>query len=206
MKVRVFFVLWLVLTAVGFPRPVCGRTEYLAVFMDGKKVGHAIQSRVAADGKVTTTEKVSIQVSRADFPMTINMTETCIETTGGEPLGFMAVQELSMMVMKVVGRVNSNGTVDITTTSMGTEQKSTMEWPSGAVMAEGLRLLTLKKGLKEGLSYTANVFSPGLMQAVDAEIRVGPKLKKWCKHRLARHKRMRDCIFGCAGAGLTPMF
>jgi len=42
-------------------------------------------------------------------------------------------------------------------------------------MAEGLRLLTLKKGLKEGLSYTVKIFSPTIMQALDAQIRIGPK-------------------------------
>lgn len=175
MKVRYFFVFWLVLAAVGLPKPVLGQTEYLAVFMEGKKVGHAIQSRIVADGKVTTTEEVSITISRANFPITINMVETCIETTGGEPLGFMVVQDLSVMTMKIVGTVNRQGTLNITTTSMGAEQKSTMEWPSGAVMAEGLRLLTLKKGLKEGTSYTVRIFSPGIMQAVDTEIRIGPK-------------------------------
>jgi len=58
---------------------------------------------------------------------------------------------------------------------MGTEQKSTFEWPSGAVMAEGLRSIQLKKGLKEGTSYTARVFSPGILQAIEAEIHIGSK-------------------------------
>ncbi len=40
-------------------------------------------------------------------------------------------------------------------------------------MAEGLRLLELKKGLKEGLRYRAKAFSPATMQALDAQIRVG---------------------------------
>ncbi|MCK4295021.1 MAG: transglutaminase domain-containing protein, partial [Planctomycetes bacterium] len=42
-------------------------------------------------------------------------------------------------------------------------------------MAEGLRLLTLKKGLKEGTSYTAKIFSSGIMQALDTQIRIGPR-------------------------------
>jgi hypothetical protein len=44
-------------------------------------------------------------------------------------------------------------------------------------MAEGLRLMRLRKGLKEGLNYTARVFSPGILQAVEAQIYVGPKQK-----------------------------
>jgi len=150
-------------------------TEYFAVFMEGKKVGHAIQSRVVEDEKVTTTEEVSITISRADVPITINMTETSIETPAGKPLGFRVSQDMSIMTMKVEGTVDEQGTVNVTTKSMGADQKSTLEWPSGAVMAEGLRLLTLSKGLKEGSTYTAKVFSPGIMQALDVNIVIGSK-------------------------------
>jgi len=184
MKVRYLLGVCLALVAAGSPRPVLGETvglqgvcetEYFAVFMAGKKVGHAVLSRVVDDGKVTTTEKVSIQVSRANVPVSINTTETSIETTDGKPLAFEAVQELSVMTMKVAGTVDANGVVNLTTTSMGAEQKSTLEWPSGAVMAEGLRLLTLKQGLKEGTTYTAKIFSPGILQALEAQIQIGPK-------------------------------
>jgi hypothetical protein len=147
--------------------------EYYAVFMDGKKVGHSVNSREVSDGNVTTTEKVRITISRANIPVTIDMSETSIETTKGKPLGFEVTQELSIMTMKAVGTVNNLGMVEITTTSMGNEQKSTMQWPDGAVMAEGLRLLTLKKGLKNGLQYSARLFSPGILQAVDVEVRIG---------------------------------
>ncbi len=149
--------------------------EYFAVFMEGMKVGHAIQSRFVADGNVTTSEEVSITISRADIPITINMTETCIETTDGKPLGFEVAQDMSIMTMHVTGTVDEQGTVNITTTSMGAEQKSTLEWPNGAVMAEGLRLLTLEKGLKKGSAYTAKIFSPGILDALEAKIQVGTK-------------------------------
>ena len=150
-------------------------TEYFAIFMEGKKVGHFIQARVVDDEKVTTSEEVSITISRAAVPLTINMTETCIETTDGKPLGFKVAQDMSIITMNVAGTVDEQGTVHVTTKSMGAEQKSTLEWPSGAVMAEGLRLLTLSKGLKEGSTYTAKIFSPGIQQALEAKIQIGPK-------------------------------
>jgi hypothetical protein len=175
MKIRYIFVVCLVLAVVSLSKAGSEETEYFAVFMEGKKIGHAIQSRVAADGKVTTTEKVSMQMSRANTPVSMNTTETNIETTDGKPLGFEAVQDLGLMTMKVSGTVNEQGTVNVTITSTGGEQKTNFEWPSGAVMAEGMRLLELKKGLKEGLEYSAKLFSPGSIQALDAQIRIGPK-------------------------------
>jgi len=173
MKTRYLLGILLFLTAVSLP--AAAQTEYLAVFLDGKKIGHAVQTRLESDGKVTTSEKVNISLSRSSVPVNVDMTETSIETTDGKPLGFMSVQNISMMVMKIVGTIDDSGMVNLTSTSMGAEQKESMPWPEGAIMAEGLRILTLKKGLKEGAAYSARIFSPGLMQAVDAQIKIGPK-------------------------------
>ena len=149
--------------------------EYFAVFMEGKKVGHAIGTRTVAGSNVTTSEQVSITISRGGISVTIEMKETSIETKSGEPLGFEVTHQLGAMAMKIAGQVDKQGNVSMTTTSMGTEQKSTIQWPQGAVMSEGLRLLTLKKGLKEGTQYSVKIFSPGIMQAVDTEISIGPE-------------------------------
>ena len=176
MKIRYIFAVCLVLAAAGVSKAKSAdETEYFAVFMEGKKVGHAIRSRVTADGKVTTTQKVSMQVSRADVPVRMNTTETNIETTDGKPLGFKVVQDFSTMAMNISGVVDEQWIVDATATSMGQKQKKTFGWPSGAVMAEGLRLLQLEKGLKEGLEYSTKIFNPGSTQAIEAEIHIGPK-------------------------------
>lgn len=175
MKFRYLLSIYLGLIITGGVEPALADTEYFAVFMEGKKVGHAIMGRQVADEKVTTTEKVRITLSRANVPITIDMAETSVETTDGRPLSFEAVQELSAMTMKVAGTINKQGVVELTTTSMGNEQKSTMQWPSGAVMAEGLRMLTLKEGLKEGAEYSARIFSPGILDAADVKVRIGRK-------------------------------
>jgi len=149
--------------------------EYFAVFMAGKKVGYSIQSRIVADDKVTTSQKVNITISRAGTAVTMDVTESSIETTDGKPLGFEVEQVLGAMLMKIKGVVGGDGVVNATTTTMGQEQKKTIQWPSGAVLAEGLRLLTLEKGMKEGLEYTVKMFSPGILQAIDTKIRIGAK-------------------------------
>ena len=187
MKIEYSPVIYFVLAIIFWPataistetKPALDETqtemEYFAIFMEGKKVGHAVESRTVSDGKVTTSEKAVITISRANVAVTVEMTETSIETTAGEPLGFEAIQQLGAMVMKVTGTVDKKGLVNVTNTSMGTEQKSTLEWPQGAVLAEGLRLQSLKKGLKEGTQYTVKIFSPGMLQAIDAQVRIGPK-------------------------------
>jgi hypothetical protein len=150
-------------------------TEYLAVFLDGKKVGRAVHTRTVEAGQVTTSEDVSITISRLGFPVTLQVTETTVETTAGKPVCFESVQNLGGVSMKVVGSVNSNGMVDMTNSGFGTEQKSTMPWPAGAVMNEGQRLMALKQGLKPGTEYTVNLFSPANMQVLSVKVVVGPK-------------------------------
>jgi len=174
MKAR-YFIWCIVALAVLGRTNVPAETRYYAVFVEGKKVGHSIQSRVVTGRKVTTTERVSITVSRANVPVTVNMSETSIETTKGEPLGFESVQDLGLMAIKVVGKVTGGTKVDVTFSSMGGGRKQELEWPGGAVMAEGLRLLAMKKGLVEGTQYTARIFSPSLLQALPAVVRIGPK-------------------------------
>ena len=170
------FVLTLCLLAtIGAPALAATETDYLAVFMEGKKVGYAVHTRTEASGQVTTSDDVTITISRIGISVTIQMTETSVETTAGKPLRFESVQQLGAMTMKVAGTINEGGAVDVVSTSLGAEQKSTMPWRAGAVMAEGLRLLSLKKGLKPGVEYTANVFSPSVMQTMSAKVTIGEK-------------------------------
>jgi hypothetical protein len=168
------FVALCVLIAVSAPAFAGTDTEYLAVFMEGKKIGHAVHTRAEAGGEVTTSDDVSITISRMGFPVTIQMTETSVETTAGKPLRFESTQQLAAMAnMKVAGIIKDGSVVDVTSASSGAEQKSTMPWPAGAVMAEGLRLLSLQKGLKTGTEYTVDLFSPGVMQALNAKVTMG---------------------------------
>ncbi|MCX5634890.1 MAG: hypothetical protein NTW55_03485, partial [Planctomycetota bacterium] len=152
-------------------------TQYFAVFMEGSKIGYAVHTRIAADGQVITTETVNMTISRLNIPITVNTTETNIETTDGKPLAFSTVEDLSGMSMNVKGTVDDQGVIQITNSQMSGQQKSTLQWTTDAVMAEGLRLMELKKGLKEGLTYKAKIFSPSMLQALDVNITIGPKQK-----------------------------
>ena len=173
-KLKCFGIVCLIL-AVGIPAYAVDETEYSAVFMQGKKVGHAVHTRKVEDGKVTTTEDVSITISRVGVPVTVQMTETSIETTEGKPLAFESIQLLGFVTMKVTGTVNDQGIIEMTNSSMGSVQKSTAPWPEGALMSEGLRLLTLEKGLEPGVEYTVKVFNPGITDALEANVLIGEK-------------------------------
>jgi hypothetical protein len=175
MKIRCIFAICLVLAAAGVSRANSEETEYYAVFMEGKKIGHSVLNRVTAKGKVTTTKETSVQVNRADVSTKVSTTETSIETTDGKPLGFKVTQESGNMTASISGTVDELWIVNVTITSMGKEQKRSFGWPSGALMDEGMHLLELEKGFKEGVKYNTKIFNLGSMRAFEAEIQIGPK-------------------------------
>jgi len=146
-------------------------TEYFAVFMEGRKVGYAIQNRAVAGNKVTTSVELKITLSRAGVSVSVRTQASTIETIDGKPLGFELEQALGMMVTKTVGTIDEQGKVTVKTG----QQQEEFDWPSGAVMSEGMRLLHLKHGLAEGTTYTAKFFDPSMMQVVDVEVKVGSK-------------------------------
>ncbi len=174
MRVRYFFSIFLVFAATG-PAFASEENNYFALYMGGKKIGNAIRSRVSTGGKVTTTQEVNMQISRADEPVKMHTVETDIETTDGKPLGFKVTQNFGKNTMTISGTVDELWILNVTATSMGNEQKKSLGWPSGALMAEGMRLLQIEKGLNEGLEYSVKMFDPGSIKAVETKIHIGPK-------------------------------
>ncbi len=189
--------LWgFVLVCLLWAVPAAGETEYYAVFMDGKKIGHATHARTVAAGKVTTTDELQMTISRMGRPLTIRQSETAVETTEGKPLSFEAVQDLSLVAMKIRGTVDDQGKVQVTVTSGAGTQRRELTWPEEAVMSEGMRLLAVKKGLKEGTSYAAKLFTGTLLSAVETTVEVGPKREVDLLGRVVKLTEVRGTAMG----------
>lgn len=146
-------------------------TEYFALFLEGKKVGYAIQNRSVDGQKVTTSVDLKITLSRAGIPVSIQTKADTFETADGKPLGFELEQNLGMMETKTTGIINDQGKLIVKTGN----QQMEYDWPAGALMSEGVRLLHYKHGLKAGSSYSMKVFDPTAMQTIDVEVKVGSK-------------------------------
>ncbi|UCF14682.1 MAG: transglutaminase domain-containing protein [Phycisphaerales bacterium] len=178
MKIICVFCVCLMLVApavvkAGAEKAPESEIEYFAVFMEGKKAGYARNERTVSDGKVTTVTEVNLTISRAGIPLTVNMTSESVETIDGEPISFKSIQDLGLMKMEVSGRMQPDGKVALVNSSVGSVQKSVIDWPEGALMAEGLRLLQESKGLKEGTEYSYTIFEPSMATALRARTVVG---------------------------------
>jgi hypothetical protein len=101
--------------------------------------------------------------------------EKYVETSVGKPLSFESVYEFGVTTDKVTGTIGEDGTLAVTISTMGREEKLTVPWPTGALMAEGRRMLLREKGLTPGTEYKAKVFKARLAGVVNEKVSVGPK-------------------------------
>ena len=166
----------LIFLVCGFCFGGDGSEEYFALIMDGNKIGYGIHSRTVEGGLVTTTETVKMTIARGSIAISMTTSETSIETIKGRGVGFETVQEMGGSVVRTKGKINTNGKMLTTIYGGGSKQERVSDFPKDAIMAEGLRLLEIRKGLKEGTKYSANVFSGSLGNALTAEIAIGPKV------------------------------
>jgi len=185
MEIRgAFRVFWVFVTTVCLAQTTSAtaksdsdHTQYFAVFVEGRKVGHAIHSRVVSSERVTSSEEMCITIRRMGTPMRIEAKESCVETTAGVPISFRASHKLGAVITRISGRVDKKGGMSITIRALGPPNRLRGTWLPGSLMSEGLRLLKLKKGLKVGAVYDAIMFSPSIYQPVTARICIGPKMK-----------------------------
>ena len=149
--------------------------EYFAVFMEGKKVGYTVQKRIVRENKVISSDELKLTLNRAGIPMSVGITSKDFETSDGEPLGFECVMDLGLMKVDISGTIQPDGKLVLLNHSAESVQKNVVDWPSGALMREGLRLLREEKGIEEGTEYYCRLFDPTMTRAFDAKIRVGTK-------------------------------
>lgn len=168
---RLFLILGVSLAAVVWAETTA-ETDYMAILLEGKKIGHAQHTRAIEGATVTTREHLTMTLGRGGQTVKIETTETHIETLDGKPLGFEMLMNMSGMVQKRTGKV-ADGKVAVIVEAMGTQQEMTADWPKGALLNQGLRLLQKEKGLSEGATYEAAIFRPDMMSAITAQVAVG---------------------------------
>ncbi len=158
---------------------VAGESEtiYYAVFLGGKKMGHRIMTRQVTDQEVVNTRTMELTISRGGFEMTVRKTESYVETPKGKPLGFTSIQDTGAGVQKTVGKVTPDGKIHTTITASGQSRQQTLDWPEGAMMPEGIRLLALEKGLKEGTTYKVRTFTESMLQPMNEQVTIGATRK-----------------------------
>jgi hypothetical protein len=152
------------------PAYAAPQTDWMTVLLGGRKVGYLEIERERQDGVLTTTQTLALDLSRAGKPMHLGNMSRSVEGPDGQPLGFSARTRMSSMDSTVDGHADGTGHYLVTTTVGGQTRTSLMDWPSGALLAEGQRLAAVAAGRAAGGSYRLREFDPSSQQVVDVRV------------------------------------
>ena len=100
--------------------------------------------------------------------------ETNIESIDGKPLAFSSVASLGGGETRIEGNV-ADGTMQLRIQSGDSTQERSAPWPTGALMAEGLRLASLRVPLESGRAHTELTFQSTSLDAIEVTSTVGPR-------------------------------
>ncbi len=142
--------------------------RYFAIFMDGVKVGHCLETRRVEGERVFSTSLMTFTTERMGVPLTMAVSQEALETVQGTPISFKTVMDMSLMSQVVEGKIGPDG--KLTVTIGGAQQ--IMDWPPGALMVEGVYLLQKRHGLKPGTVYSFVQFDTTSLRGVKTVVRV----------------------------------
>lgn len=146
--------------------------QWFTVLLDGRKIGSFESTREISGGKVVTSQTLDLSIERAGTSVGMTSKETTEETPDGKPIAFHAVSKLSGGETTIDGTVHGDKAT-VTTSTGGATQTREIDWPKGAMLAEGLRLAGLSKGLAPGTRYTALAFQPSSLDVAEIATHVG---------------------------------
>lgn len=144
---------------------------WMKVLIDGRKIGHLVQTREVSGDRVTTTERMEAAIDRAGISIAMTTEERSVETRDGRPLSFVSKAGLSGVTTLTEGEI-AGDTLRVKTTSFGRTDDRTMPWPAGAVLSEGVRLAEERHGLAPGTRYEMLAFEPSNLIAVPVRTHV----------------------------------
>jgi len=148
---------------------------WMSVLLDGRKIGQMHVTRQVRDDTVITTQKMDVQLDRAGVKVDLSTGESDAETLAGEPLAFTSRSSISGIASTVQGTRRSDGRFDVTSEVGGMKSTRIIDWPRGALLAEGLRLAELRAGLAPGTRFSETAFQPETLDGVAVDSVVGPR-------------------------------
>ena len=145
--------------------------QYMAVFIQGKRVGYYKKLRKAFADSVVTTELMVFSVDAGEGTIDKLTVDETVETVDGQLIHFRHETAKGKRFFRLIG-IRDGSKLRAELVSDKDSQQSLIDWPEGALMAEGRRLLAKEKGLQEGTQYRyVQFFNDGLTQGeVDVSV------------------------------------
>jgi len=147
-------------------------TVWMTVLLAGRRVGHLQVERRLEGNTLTTTQTLLIELNRNGKTTPLHTVTRSVETADGVPLGFSSKQSISAMDNIVDGKRQPDGRFEVTSSVGGVTQQSMLDWPQGALLAEGQRLAMLSASRHPGRRYELLEFDPASQQTMHVSMEV----------------------------------
>ena len=148
--------------------------QWMAVMVNGKKVGYYKKQRIANADSVITTELMAYEIDAGTDKIDLLSVNETVETTTGKLMRFRKESIQNDVKRRLVGQVVGD-TLHVAGLVNDKKSIDMMSWPEDVVMIEGRRLLALKHGLKPGTKYHPRQFMVDFMAIADVVIEVGER-------------------------------
>ena len=148
--------------------------QWFTVLLDGRKIGSFVSTRDVRDGVVSTRQHLLIEFDRAGTRIAMGSRESSVESIDGTPISFSSTASLGGGETQTEGRV-ADGIMHLRINHGGGWEERTAAWPQGALMAEGLRLASLRIPLEKGTRHTELAFQPSSLDAVEMTSTIGAR-------------------------------
>ena len=148
---------------------------WMRVLLDGRKIGAMHTTRTVRGDRVVTAQSMTVELERAGVRVSLASGETDTETRDGKPLAFETRTAISGIASTLRGTLRDDGRFDVVSDVGGMKQTRVIEWPQGALLAEGQRLATLRDRLDAGMHFEELAFQPESLDAVHIESTVGAR-------------------------------
>ena len=146
--------------------------QWFTVLLDGRKTGSLEVRREARDGIVETTQTLDLELDRAGARVAMRSIDSATEKADGTPLAFSSRSQFSGTDAVIEGTVR-NGRIAVVARNGGETVERQLQWPAGAVLAEGARLAARRAGLAQGARHSILAFQPAALEAARIDSVVG---------------------------------
>ena len=155
----ILVLLFLMPGLAGARDPAATDVRWYTVLLDGRKIGQFENRREVHGERVLTRQAMRIELDRAGTRVAMSSEESSEETLDGRPLAFANETRMSGSETSIAGSVDgSRMRVRIGTAGGFSERE--LDWPPGALLAEGLRLALLDVAPDEGAVFRPWPSSP----------------------------------------------
>ena len=149
---------------------------WMRVTLEGRKIGHLNSVREVQGNRVISTSTTRFEIDRAGTPMAFESIEQHTETTSGKPLAFDLRTRIGGSLSSTIGSIDAQGKLKVEQRTGATVVARDLEWPAGAVLTEGARLLEIKAGLAPGTRIEVPTFFGDSLSAATTHLHViGPE-------------------------------